>query len=76
MALTKSAYSIDEFCEDNGLGRTRVYEEISSGRLRTLKVGRRRLITAEAATAWRQLVEAESQPPGSAHAPVPAEAAP
>ena len=35
-----------------GLGRSRVYNEIASGRLATLKVGRRRLVPLSSIQAW------------------------
>jgi excisionase family DNA binding protein len=36
--------TIDEACEATGIGRTKLYEEISAGRVQTTNVGRRRLI--------------------------------
>ncbi len=42
-------YGIRETCEIlGGLGRSRLYGELASGRLKSLKVGRRRLIPASA----------------------------
>lgn len=35
-----------------GLGRTRLYEEISSGALRTFRLGRRRMISIAAIKEW------------------------
>lgn len=40
--------SIVEACEVLGLSRTQVYSLVSAGRLRTLKVGRRRLVPSSA----------------------------
>ncbi|PIT00761.1 hypothetical protein TSA1_08220 [Bradyrhizobium nitroreducens] len=37
--------TVDEACVVTGLGRTKVYELIGSGRLVTTTVGRRRLVT-------------------------------
>ena len=48
------AYRINDFCSAFGLGRTKVYELIGSGKLRTVLVGGRRLIPAEAAEALLQ----------------------
>jgi excisionase family DNA binding protein len=39
------AYSIKELCEATGLGRTLVYDEINSGRLRAQKAGSRTIVT-------------------------------
>jgi excisionase family DNA binding protein len=46
------AFSIPEFCRRYGIGRTNAYQEIAAGRLRALKVGRRTLITQDAAESW------------------------
>lgn len=40
--------SIDEAATMLGLGRSRVYQEIGAGRLKTIVVGRRRLVSAAA----------------------------
>lgn len=44
--------SVIEVCDLVGLGRTRIYEEIRSGRLRSIKVGSRRLIPRAAIDDW------------------------
>lgn len=46
------SYSIEEFSALTSLGRTRVFEELKSGRLRSLKCGRRTLIPASEVDAW------------------------
>lgn len=46
--------SIKAFCIWADIGRTKAYAEIASGRLRTVKVGRRRLVPAEAVSDWLQ----------------------
>ena len=51
------AFSIAEFGSIHGVGKTLTYGEINSGRLKTMKVGDRRLISTEAAAAWRKLME-------------------
>lgn len=43
-----------------GIGRTLVYEEIASARLRSAKIGKRRLITVEAIKDWLKAREAEN----------------
>lgn len=50
--ITVGAMSIDDFCRWAGIGRSLAYTEIAAGRLRTTKVGRRTLVTAEAASTW------------------------
>ena len=62
---SKAAQSIPAFCEDNGIGRTLTYDEIRSGRLRSMKVGKRRLITAEAAAEWRRVMEQQTAEEGA-----------
>lgn len=50
----KKALSVDAFCEIFSIGRTMAYEEMNAGRLKSIKVGRKRLIRAEAAEEWLQ----------------------
>ena len=44
--------TVDEMVRATGLGRTSLYQEIAAGRLRTFKVGRRRLATPAALEQW------------------------
>ena len=44
--------SIDEAAATLGLGRSLLYDQIQAGRLRTLKVGRRRLVSSGAIAAY------------------------
>lgn len=48
----RGAMTIANFCHWAGIGRTMVYQEIGSGRLKTVKVGRRRLVIWSDAKAW------------------------
>jgi excisionase family DNA binding protein len=50
--MSKAALSVEDFCNSYGVGRTTAYEEISSGRLRAVKVGRRTLIPETSAADW------------------------
>ena len=43
-----------------GVGRTTLYEAIGSGELRSLKIGKRRLITVEALRDWLAAAERET----------------
>ncbi len=54
------AYGVDGFGKAYNIGRTTTYEEIKKGRLRTFKVGKRRLISVEAAAKWRRQREEET----------------
>jgi excisionase family DNA binding protein len=45
-APTPAAFDPDGFARHLGLGRTTVYAMVKDGRLRSVKVGRRRLIPA------------------------------
>jgi excisionase family DNA binding protein len=45
----KRAYRVNEFCAAFGLGRTKTYDLIKAGKLRTVWVGGRRLIPRDAA---------------------------
>ncbi len=44
--------SVNEFCRTFGIGRTKAYEVLKSGQLRSVKVGSRTLIDMESAHAW------------------------
>ena len=46
------SYSIPEVAEMVGISRRTVYEEIYSGRLSTLKIGARRLVSRRQLDAW------------------------
>jgi excisionase family DNA binding protein len=48
----KRALKVDEFCENYGLGRTRAYQEIKEGRLKSVTIGARRLIKFDDAETW------------------------
>ena len=48
----KMAYSVAEACAVLGLGRTRLYEEINSGRITVKKIGRRTLIPVDGLVAY------------------------
>ncbi|MEP0940238.1 MAG: DNA-binding protein [Rhizobiaceae bacterium] len=52
MHLQKQAFTVAEFTECYGLGRTKFYEEVKAGRLRIRKVGKRSLISASDAKEW------------------------
>ena len=49
--------SIEETIRATGLGRTSIYKEIAEGRLRSFKIGRRRFVSPEALTRWRNEYE-------------------
>ena len=46
------AMSVARFSEDYGIGRTKAYEELKSGRLRARKAGKRTIISLEDTEAW------------------------
>lgn len=56
MNLPKLAFSLTEFADAHSVGRSTIYKEIHSGRLKVSKVGRRTIITLEQAAAWRASV--------------------
>jgi hypothetical protein len=56
--MNNQAYSVPQFLDIFQLGRTKAYEEISSGRLVTYRVGRRRFISHRAADEWQRELEA------------------
>lgn len=48
--------SIEDAQRLTGLGRTMIYELMGNGALRTVKVGRRRLILSQSITDWIDLL--------------------
>jgi excisionase family DNA binding protein len=52
MQTSRLAYSISEACGLLSVGRTTLYSAIKKGDLKTSKVGRRTLVTAEALKLW------------------------
>ena len=57
----KLAYTVPQFCDGFCLSRTHFYDLLKKGRgPRTMKVGRRTLISAEAAAEWCRRMEDET----------------
>lgn len=48
----KAAYSVNEFLAAYGIGRTKFYQEVDSGRLKIRKLGKRTLIAKSDAETW------------------------
>ena len=59
-ALQPLAVAPGEAARLMGIGRTLAYEEIASMRLRSIKIGKRRLITIDAIKDWLKAREAEN----------------
>ena len=56
-----SAFTIGGFCTSHGIGKSLFYELKRNGKApRTIKVGRKRIITVEAAADWRRKMEEET----------------
>lgn len=49
---SRLAFSIDQLAKAVSIGRTRIYQEIKTGRLRPLKCGRRTLVPATEVQRW------------------------
>jgi hypothetical protein len=45
--------TVEEFCQDNSVGKTFVYAELNAGRLEGHKVGTKTMIKPEAEAAWK-----------------------
>ena len=58
--VRKLVYSIPEACEATGVNKDTIYKGINTGQLRSLKIGRRRLIRVEALSKWLENLEAEA----------------
>jgi excisionase family DNA binding protein len=58
-------FSVAEFCRAHGISRGTFYKLLAEGRGPiAVKIGRRTLISAEAAEAWRRRMEQEAAQPG------------
>ncbi len=58
----QSAFSIPEFCQTHAISRALFYVLQKDGRApRTMQVGRRVLISIEAAAEWRRKMEAATE---------------
>jgi len=58
---TKPVSTIAQFCDDHDISRTTFYELERTGKApRTMKVGRRKLISQEAQADWRRTMEEEN----------------
>lgn len=54
-SVARAAYSVEEFCEAHRITKVFFYEQIKVGTgPRIMKVGRRTLISVEAAADWRR----------------------
>jgi len=59
--MDSQAYSIPQFCSAHSISRALFYLLLKDGRApAVMKVGRRTLISAEAAAAWRKRMETET----------------
>lgn len=58
--MEKLSYSVTSFAELNDVSRSYVFDQIRAGSLKSFKAGRRTLISAEAAAAWRGRLERET----------------
>ncbi len=57
--MERDTYTVTQFCDAHHIGRTHLYELLKQGRApRIMKVGRRTLISREAAAEWRRAMEA------------------
>ena len=55
--MTQMAYTIDEFCEAHKISRSLFYKLPECDRPKVVRLGRRRIITMEAAADWRERLE-------------------
>lgn len=56
--IEKDALTVDDFCQRHSLSRAKFYSLLHEGRgPRIMRVGRRTLVSREAAAAWRRQME-------------------
>ena len=64
--LSKLAYTVPQFCDGFNVSRTHFYALLKENKgPRIMKVGRRTLISAQAAADWCKRMEDETNPIGS-----------
>lgn len=68
--MEHGALSIKQFCEWAGIGLTKAYEEINSGRLTMCKLGRKSVIRGVDAEQWLADLPTGKGPPVSNHDPL------
>ena len=56
-AIEKVALSLKEVCELTGLKKDLIYQEVNNGRLKSFKIGRRRLFTPASVNEWIKQAE-------------------
>lgn len=60
---SRECFTVEEFCSAHRVSRASFYNLVQRGLgPKTLRVGRRVLVSREAAEAWRRLMEAASTP--------------
>jgi hypothetical protein len=64
--MTPVMFALQDVCARTGLGVASINHQIAHGRLRTVRVGHRRMVTATALDDWLALLESEAT-----HAPLP-----
>lgn len=65
---TKIAYSVEEAAEATSMSRSRIYQAIASGALKSFKSGRLRRVSAKALEAFIAELERQSEGKGRAAA--------
>lgn len=59
--MNKPCYTVQEFCDAHSISKVHFYALTKQGRgPRTMRLGRRVLITIEAAAEWRARIERET----------------
>ena len=51
-AESPQGYSVPQFLQRWGIGRTTFYKELANGNLKTIKIGKRRLVTLRGELEW------------------------
>ena len=60
MNMSIHAQSVEDFCNANGISQSFFYKLAKQGKApRTMKVGRRTLVSSEAAQEWREEMESQ-----------------
>ena len=58
--MNKQFYTVAQFCEAYGIGRTTFYAEVKAGRLRTVKIGSSTRVRLTDADEWADNLPSQS----------------
>jgi excisionase family DNA binding protein len=62
--MEKLGYSVEQAADAVGIGRTEMYARLATGEIESVKVGRRRIVPADALREWLDQLRATAKAVG------------